>query len=107
MGRSLPYHWESAELSGLPLIDEIRHLLSVGYLVVGWNADAAMVRLQRQAATPSMGLPRHVVLALRMIYLLDYPLRLYGEEYDDNYPRAVWCRALLMRLNATAAEVCG
>lgn len=103
-GELAAYDWEYAQTDGLPLIDEIHHLLAVGYLLHRWPAEAASQKLAEHAASAPIGLPAKTVRMLQCVYLIDYLLRLFGEDYEDSYPRVVWCRELLERVAASGKE---
>jgi hypothetical protein len=103
-GELAAYDWEYAHIDGLPLIDEIHYLLAVGYLLHGWSAEQAYRKLAEQAASGPINLPSRTVRMLQRTYLVDYLLRLFGEGYEDSYPRVAWCRELLERTSASGTE---
>jgi hypothetical protein len=98
------FDWEYAQLDGLPLIDEMHHLLAVGYLLKKWSPGHAYGRLLEAASARPLGLPPRAVRALQLAYLLDYLLRLFGEGHGDDYPRVAWCREIVARLAPVAVK---
>ena len=99
-GAVAAFDWEYGELDGLPLIDELNHLLLVGYLFQGWAVERAYDRLLRLAASAPLGLSPDRVRALQLIYLLDTLLKFLNGGWNDDHPMAAWYQRLLVRLAA-------
>ena len=96
-GEVTAFDWEYAELSGLPLADELHHRLQVGYHVDGWSTRQACEFLAAHARAGPMGLRPREVAALQAVYLLDILVRLLNEGYDDD-PALSWNQSVLMNV---------
>lgn len=92
------FDWEAAELDGIPLFDELNHLLMVGSSMKRWTIDQAYERLTAFAASAPIGLCREQVLALEIVYLLTSLFQLRDAGYADDNDVVSLYRQLLMRL---------
>jgi hypothetical protein len=107
-GAVAAFDWEYAELDGLPLLDEIQHLLQVGFFLDDWTVDQAHDRLLALAASAPLGLRPEQVGALQMLSLLALlarALRRLDDGFDSNRWLIARCRSLLDLLSAPAREM--
>lgn len=92
------FDWEYAQLSGLPLIDEIHYRLQVGLLLERWSANRGAEEIERLCQSQAQGLSAEQAAALATVYLLDMLARLLTEGYGEEHEMIVWHRAVLGRL---------
>lgn len=97
-GQISAFDWEYAELSGLPLLDEIHYRLQVGMMLENWDAFGGARCLRELADSRPMDLEPAQVTALATVYLLDALARLLGEGYGADHEMIVWHRDLLMQI---------
>lgn len=92
------FDWEYAELDGLPLLDEIHHMLQTGFLLEDWSVERAYYRLLALAAERPLGLQFNEVHALQSVYLLEALLRRVEEGHPTGDPTSVRYEHLLSLL---------
>lgn len=97
-GRVVAFDWEHSDLDGLPLVDELDHLLGVGDLVHHWTMDQARDRVEQLVAASPLGLAPDRVRALAAVYLLNLIARLVEMGHSLSHPRVAWNYDLLLRV---------
>jgi hypothetical protein len=97
------FDWEYGLVDGLPLLDEIHHVVQVGYLLKKWSVARAEEELLRHAHGHRRYAPKHA-RSLQIIYLIDILARLLEEQYSEQDPMVEWQRLLLGRLATVNAK---
>ena len=92
------FDWEYAQLSGLPLIDEIHYRLQVGLLLEHWSANRGAEEMERLCQSRPRGFSTENAATLAIVYLLDMLARLLTEGYGEDHEMIVWHRAVLGRI---------
>jgi hypothetical protein len=104
-GNIAAFDWEYGELSGVPLIDELYHLLIVGYQIEGWTIDRACDSLAEVASSSALGLRPEQIRAIQVVLLLYLLVRFLSEGYDRNHDMVAWFLNVLARLRTTTREI--
>lgn len=102
--RLVAFDWENSELDGLPLLDELDHLLSVGDLVQDWTVEQAAARLKEFVAAGPLALSQDQTRAVVAVALLNLLARLIELGHELEHPRVAWNRALLDGIVAELPE---
>ena len=98
------FDWEYAQLSGLPLLDEIHYRLQVGLLLDHWSAQRGVEEIEMLCQSRPQGLSAENAATLAIVYLLDILARLLAEGYGEEHEMIVWHRAVLGRLLSRRAS---
>ena len=93
------FDWDTAELDGLPLYDELHHQIVVGRLIRHWSVERAHDCLLRLASSAPLGLAPEPVRALQVVYFLHAILRFLTQGHADDHPLVAWFRDVLFRLH--------
>jgi hypothetical protein len=101
-GTIAAFDWDTAELDGLPMYDEVHHLMVVGLLIKRWTAERAHDCLLRFASSAPLGLRSEQVRALQVVYFIHAILRLLVQGHSDDHPMVGWFRDVLCRLHPPA-----
>jgi hypothetical protein len=81
------FDWEYGEVEGLPLLDEIQHLLQVGFFLDNWSVEQARDRLRELEGRALLNLLPEGVRALQVLSILGLlvrGLRRYERGYEGN-----------------------
>jgi hypothetical protein len=97
-GDVVAFDWEYAQLDGLPLADEVHHLLHAGLFLGGWSVARSADRLAEMANSAPRGLPPTQVRALQIATLLDVLVRRLKDGYDERFPITAHYRGVLGHL---------
>jgi hypothetical protein len=92
------FDWDAAEIDGLPLYDELQHLLMVGYCFDHWSIPQAIACLRDLAEARPHGLHPWQTRLLSVVYVLANLVRLYAHGHPINHPTAAWYRQVLVQL---------
>jgi hypothetical protein len=101
-GAIAAFDWDTAELDGLPLYDEVHHLMVVGLLVHRWTTGRAFDCLQRFASSAPLGLRPEHARALQAVYFIHSILRFLVQGHSGDDPVVRWYREVLCRLHPPA-----
>jgi hypothetical protein len=102
-GAIAAFDWDTAELDGLPLYDEVNHLMVVGLFIKHWTTEQAHDSLLKFASSAPLGLRPEQVHALQAVYFIHAILRFLVQGHSDGHPTVGWFRDVLCRLYPPAA----
>jgi len=97
-GEIAAFDWEYADVDGLPLLDEVQHVVQVGFFLEDRTADQVHHRLQELAVGAPLRLRPEQIRALQVISLLGILVRTL-QRLDKGYTSHRWfvgrCQHLL------------
>jgi hypothetical protein len=103
-GSLVAFDWDAAEIDGVPLYDELQHLLMVGHYIHGWSVDQAVACVRNLAESHPQGLTPWQARLLSLIYVLANLIRLYADGHRAHHASPAWYRQILMQLYAACDQ---
>lgn len=94
-GTIAAFDWDTAELDGLPLFDEMHHEVMVGYCIDNWPVQRAAEYLSKFAGAGPEGLRAGQVRAIEVVYLVHSIVRLVNQGHAEDHEMVEWYRQVL------------